>query len=128
MEHHRTSQEYLSSLTEPAKSWMTEFIGHMETKYPFIPLTMHEELPTFKFDNTYIAFSAGENGFTLHTLDFYEIEELKTSFLKGKYEKGSITVPYEDEESKTTLYYLIQKIIFEHIDTNMEGGIFDTAD
>mgnify|MGYP006990035884 CR=1 FL=1 len=112
-------QEYINHLDGDAKAWMSEFVNHMETNYPFLEVTMLDNIPTYIFDNTFIAFAANDQHFTLYTHDYYNVDELKSANIKDLFGKGCIRINYTNAESKPILFYLIHKIIGERMDMNL---------
>jgi uncharacterized protein YdhG (YjbR/CyaY superfamily) len=106
-----TVNEYIQQFDGEPKEWLTTFVTFMRENYPDIPEVISYQIPTWKFDRTYIAFSAAKEHFTFHTLDFEMIEELKTLLPKAKFGRGSAKVKYTDRVSIPILFDMAQKIV-----------------
>lgn len=111
-----TVDEYVGRFDGEPRAWLTEFIEFMRTHYPAIPEAISYQMPMYKFDNTYIAFSAAKNHFTFHTLDFDRIEELKSLLPKASFGKGSAKVKYSDQAAKPVLFDMCHRIIAAHLE------------
>ncbi|HSV85450.1 MAG TPA: hypothetical protein VLH85_02675 [Levilinea sp.] len=107
----KTVDQFINNYEGEKKAWLTIFASFMRENYPEIPEAISYQIPTWKFHRTYIAFSAANEHFTFHTLDFEMIEELKTLLPKVKFGKGSAKVPYASRESIPILFDMIHKIV-----------------
>jgi uncharacterized protein YdhG (YjbR/CyaY superfamily) len=106
-----TVNDYIQQFEGEPKEWLTTFVTFMRENYPDIPEIISYQIPTWKFDRTYIAFSAAKEHFTFHTLDFEMIEELKTLLPKAKFGRGSAKVKYTDRVSIPILFDMAHKIV-----------------
>jgi uncharacterized protein YdhG (YjbR/CyaY superfamily) len=106
-----TVNEYIQQFEGEPKEWLTTFVTFMRENYPDIPEVISYQIPTWKFDSTYIAFSAAKEHFTFHTVDFEMIEELKTLLPKAKFGRGSAKVKYTDRVSIPILFDMAHKIV-----------------
>jgi uncharacterized protein YdhG (YjbR/CyaY superfamily) len=106
-----TVNEYMQQFDGEPKEWLTTFLTFMRENYPDIPEMISYQIPTWKFNRTYIAFSAAKEHFTFHTLDFEMIEELKTLLPKAKFGRGSAKVKYADRASIPILFEMAHKIV-----------------
>ena len=106
-----TVDEYVNSFEGEPKEWLTTMVAFMREEYPEIREQISYQIPTWKFNGTYIAFSAAKEHFTFHTLDFPMIEELKTLLPKVKFGKGSAKIPYNQRESIPILFEMSRKIM-----------------
>jgi uncharacterized protein YdhG (YjbR/CyaY superfamily) len=106
-----TVNEYIQQFEGEPKEWLTTFVTFMRENYPDIPEIISYQIPTWKFDRTYIAFSAAKEHFTFHTVDFEMIEELKTLLPKAKFGRGSAKVKYTDRVSIPILFDMAYKIV-----------------
>jgi uncharacterized protein YdhG (YjbR/CyaY superfamily) len=103
--------EYVNSFEGEKKEWLATFITFMRENFPEIPEIISYQMPMFKFNRMYVAFSVAKDHFTFHTLDFEMIDELKNLLSKAKFGKGSAKVSYADKESIPILFDMIRKII-----------------
>jgi uncharacterized protein YdhG (YjbR/CyaY superfamily) len=106
-----TVNEYINNYQGEQKEWLTTFVTFMRENFPEIPEAISYQIPTYKFNRTYIAFSVAKEHFTFHTLDFDMIEELKTQLPKAKFGKGSAKVKYADRDSIPILLEMAKKIV-----------------
>jgi uncharacterized protein YdhG (YjbR/CyaY superfamily) len=106
-----TVNDYVNSHEGLHKEWLGTFVEFMCTTFPDLQETISYQMPTYKFDGQYIAFSVAQDHFTFHTLDFDMIEELKTLLPKAKFGKGSAKVRYDDKEAIPTLFEMAKKIV-----------------
>ncbi|WP_052011859.1 DUF1801 domain-containing protein [Youngiibacter fragilis] len=103
--------EYMEKFDGEKREWLQNFVGYMRENHPDIPGRISYQMPMFKFNGMYVAFSAASDHFTFHTLDFDMIEELKGLLPKAKFGKGSAKVPYNDKASVEILISAIEKLI-----------------
>lgn len=103
--------EYMDRYEGEKKEWLTTFVRFMRENLPDIPETIFYQMPAYKFDGTYIAFSLASEHFTFHTLDFDMIEELRELLPGAKFGKGSAKVKYSDMEAIPVLFDAARRII-----------------
>ncbi|MBW8382635.1 MAG: hypothetical protein K0M69_08975 [Youngiibacter sp.] len=103
--------EYMERFDGEKREWLQTFVGYMRKNHPEIPGRISYQMPMFKFNGTYVAFSAAIDHFTFHTLDFEIIQELKSLLPKAKFGKGSAKVPYYDKAAVDILFSSIEKVI-----------------
>lgn len=105
----------LENLDGNAKEWMDYFVSYMRKHHPDIEEIVSFSIPTYmlsrKPKKNYIAFSFAKNHFSLHTLDFDYIIELKQLLSKSGKGKGCVNVPFEKIEERKILEDAIEKII-----------------
>lgn len=106
-----TVNDYVNSHEGLQREWLATFVDFMRTTFPDLQETISYQVPTFKFDGQYIAFSVAQDHFTFHTLDFDMIEELKTVLPKAKFGKGSAKVKYDDKEAIPILFAMAKRIV-----------------
>jgi len=106
-----TVDEFIENYDGEQKAWLTTFVNFMRECYPEIPERISYQIPTWKFNRTYIAFSAAKEHFTFHTLDFEMIEDLKTRLPKAKFGKGSAKVKYTDRDAIPILFDAARQIV-----------------
>lgn len=102
--------EYMEKFDGEKREWLELFVGYMRDNHPEIPGRISYQMPMFKFNGMYVAFSAASDHFTFHTLDFDMIEELKVMLPGAKFGKGSAKVPYKDKAAVSILFSAIEKI------------------
>jgi uncharacterized protein YdhG (YjbR/CyaY superfamily) len=110
-----TIPEYTAQFKGAPRAWLDVFIRFMKENHPSIPGKISYQIPMYKFDGTYIAFSVAKTHFTFHTLDFERIEELKGLLPKStKFGKGSAKVKYNETAAQAILLSMCSKIIESH--------------
>ena len=108
--------EYIDRFTDEKKEWLTLFINHMRENFPNVHETISYQIPTYKFNKCYIAFSVAKNHFSFHTLDFEMIEELKKELPKAKFGRGCIKVKYTEKNAIPILLEYCRRIIENNIE------------
>ncbi|MDF2543803.1 MAG: hypothetical protein K0S47_3521 [Herbinix sp.] len=103
--------EYIEQKDEVQKEWLLALITFMRDQFPQLEETFSFQMPMFKFNGKYIAFSVAKEHFTFHTLDFEMIEELKTLLPKAKFGKGCAKIKYQDTEAIPVLFNMSIKIV-----------------
>ena len=103
--------DYINIFDGEKKEWLTTFVTFMRENYPEIPEVISYQMPMYKFNDTYIAFSLAKEHFTYHSLDFEMIEELKNQLPKAKFGKGSAKVSYNDREYIPILFEMSHRIV-----------------
>ena len=103
--------DYVNSFEGEKKEWLTTFITFMRENFPEFQETISYQMPMFKFNKNYIAFSVAKDHFTFHTLDFEMIEELKTLLPRAKFGRGSAKVSYNDKAAIPILFDMSRKIV-----------------
>lgn len=106
-----TVNDYINSFEDMKKEWLTTFVTFMRESFPNVQENISFQMPTYKFNKLYIAFSAAKDHFSFHTLDFEMIEELKVLLPKAKFGKGCAKVKYNDKEAIPILFDMCKKII-----------------
>ena len=103
--------EYVNHFEGEQKEWLSTFVAFMRENFPEIPEIISYQMPMFKFNKTYIAFSLAKEHFTYHSLDFEMIEELKKLLPMAKFGKGSAKVSYTDKAAIPVLFEMSRKIV-----------------
>ena len=104
--------DYVNSFEGVKKEWLTTFVTFMRENFPEIQETISYRIPTYKFDDKYIAFSStAKDHFTFHSLDFEMIEELKNLLPRAKFGKGCAKVNYADKAAIPILFDMSRKIV-----------------
>ena len=109
-----TIKDYIDLYEGQQRDWLVEFTNYMEKEFPNIPGAIWFKMPTYKFDDTYIAFSIAKTHFTFHTLDFDCIIELKSQLPKASFGKGCAKVKYTDTDAKAVLFQMCHQIVEKH--------------
>ena len=113
-----TVAEYLASLPEPARAWVTEFVDDTAAHYPSIPLVMFRQRPMFRFGATYrqgyVMFTAAKTHFTVHSVEFDLIEQLAARLPDARFGKGSVKVRFADEAAKPVLRDYVAAVMERH--------------
>lgn len=102
--------EYLSRFDGEKKEWLATFVSFMRENFPGFKEVISYQMPMYKFEKNYIAFSVAKNHFTFHTLDFAMIETLKERLPKAAFGKGSAKVPFKRREDMPILFDAIREI------------------
>ncbi len=103
--------EYVNSFEGEKRKWLTTFIEFMHGNFPEAKETLSYQMPMFKFNGMYIAFSIAKEHFSYHSLDFEMIEELKSQLPKAKFGKGCAKVKFDDEAAIPILFDISRKIV-----------------
>lgn len=106
-----TPQEYVDSLEEPGKSWLAEFLTHMQAAHSDIAPIMFRQCPMFRAGKSYVLFSVAKEHFTVHTLNMELLEKLKAELPKAGYGRGCVKVKFADTQAKPTLKVFCSEII-----------------
>jgi uncharacterized protein YdhG (YjbR/CyaY superfamily) len=107
----KTVDEYINSFDGVKKEWLVTMISFMRENYPELPESIFYQIPGFKFNKTYIAFSIAKDHFTFHTLDFEMIEGLKSQLTKAKFGRGSAKIKFDDTDAIPILFETCRKIV-----------------
>ncbi len=104
--------EYVNNFDGVKKEWLTTFVSFMRQNYPDIQETISYQMPTYKFNHSYIAFSArAKDHFSYHSLDFEMIEALKGLLPNAEFGKGCAKIRYDDTAAIPILFDMSRKII-----------------
>lgn len=107
----QTPQEYIESIPSPGKEWLEEFHEYMKTEHGEFQPVMFRQRPMFKVGKSYLMFTAAKEHFTLHTLNFDLIEEVKAKLPRASFGKGSVKVKFSDVEAKPILKALCDEVM-----------------
>lgn len=103
--------DYINKYDGEKREWLDTMVGFMRKSFPDLEETIFYQMPAFRFNDQYIAFSVAKEHFTFHTLDFEMIDELKTLLPKAKFGKGSAKVRFSDREAIPVLFEMSRKIV-----------------
>ncbi len=103
--------DYLGRFEGEQREWLTTMIGYMRKNHPDLQETISYQIPTYKFDGQYIAFSVAKDHFTFHSLDFEVIEELKQLLPQAKFGRGSAKIPFSDRDAIPVIFEACERII-----------------
>jgi uncharacterized protein YdhG (YjbR/CyaY superfamily) len=106
-----TVDDYVNSFEGEKKEWLTTFVTFMRENFPAIQETISYQMPMYKFNRNYIAFSIAKDHFTFHSLDFEMIEALKKLLPKAKFGKGSAKINYNDKAAIPVLFEMSKRIV-----------------
>jgi uncharacterized protein YdhG (YjbR/CyaY superfamily) len=106
-----TVTEYINSFDGVKKEWLNTFVTFMRENFPEIPEKISYQMPMFKFNGQYIAFSVAQDHFSFHTLDFEMIEELKTLLPRVKFGRGCAKIKFTDKDAIPLLFEMCKKIV-----------------
>ena len=101
-----TPQKYVDAVQGPGRVWIEEFLNYMAAKHGDIKPIMFRQCPMFKVGKTYVMFTVAKTHFSVHTLNFELIEQLKTVLPKADFGKGCVKVKFADESAKPVLKQL----------------------
>lgn len=107
--------EYLAQLAGNEREWSAVFIKYMREKYPELEEVISFKIPTYKLGSgkarNYIAFGFGKSHFSLHSMDFEYIAEIKCELSKPGKGKGCVNVPFSKIEEREVLFKAIDCIV-----------------
>ncbi len=106
-----TPQEYIDSIDGPGKEWLTEFYNYMKKCHSGIEPVMFRQRPMYRVGKSYVMFTAAKDYFTMHTLNFELIEELKRLLPGSGNGKGCVNIKYTNDAAKPVLKAMCDKII-----------------
>ena len=106
-----TVDDYVNSFEGEKKEWLKTFVTFMRENFPEIQETISYQMPTYKFNRKYIAFSVAKDHFTYHSLDFEMINALKNLLPKAKFGKGCAKISYNDKAAIPILFDMSRKIV-----------------
>lgn len=106
---------YLSQLEGSAKQWNEIFINYMRQNYPDLEEVISFQMPTYKLgsgkERNYISFGVAKNHFSLHSMDFEYIAQIKEKLSKPGKGKGCVNVPFDKTCEREILFKAIDDII-----------------
>lgn len=103
--------DYVGRFEGEQREWLSTMVGYMRKNHPDLQEIISYQIPTYKFDGQYIAFSVAKEHFTFHTVDFEVIEELKRLLPKAKFGRGSAKIMFRDRDSIPILFEACERII-----------------
>lgn len=113
-----TVAEYLESLPEPGRSWVQEFVDDTAAHYPSVRPVLFRQRPMFKFGASYrqgyVMFTAAKTHFTVHSVEFDLIEQLKRRLPAAQFGKGSVKVRFTDQAAKPILCDYVAAVMSRH--------------
>lgn len=117
--NHLEVDHYLSQLNGHEKEWTTLFVSYMREKYPHLEEVISFKVPTYRLGSgkarNYIAFGFGKSHFSLHSMDFEYIAELKCLLSKPGKGKGCVNVPFTQTDEQRILFKAIDCIIKRNV-------------
>lgn len=107
-----TVEEYMAELeTDEQRKWTMTFVSFIRENYPDFEEKISYQIPTFKFGKQYIAFSNAKTHFSVHTLDFELVLEMKERLPHAKFGKGCVKVKFEDDDAIPELFKFCREIV-----------------
>jgi uncharacterized protein YdhG (YjbR/CyaY superfamily) len=103
--------DFINNFDGVKKEWLTTFVSYMRENFPEIPEIISYQIPTYKFNRSYIAFSVAKDHFSFHSLDFEMIEELKGLLPNAKFGRGCAKVNFDDRAAVPILFEMCRKIV-----------------
>lgn len=114
-----TKDEYLQTLDDDGKTWLKEFLDYMDVKYPELKFVMFRSRPMYKVGKSYVLFSVAKTHFTVHTLDFDLIEEMKELLPTADFGKGCVKTKFKYTDAKPMIKLLCDKVVTHNIDCTL---------
>lgn len=103
---------YTNQFEGDKKEWIMTFVTFMRENFPDVNEVISFQMPTYKFNGIYIAFSVkAKEHFSFHSLDFEMIGELKKRLPKAKFGKGCAKINYNNKEAIPILFDMCRKIV-----------------
>jgi uncharacterized protein YdhG (YjbR/CyaY superfamily) len=99
-----TVDEYINAFEGEKREWLITMVTFMRDNFPELEETIFYQMPAFRLDRGYIAFSVAKDHFTYHTLDFRTIDELKSSLPSATFGRGSVKIRFSDREAIPVLF------------------------
>lgn len=109
-----TVQEYVDSLNGQGKEWLVEFLSYMNETHSHLKPIMYRQRPMFKVGKSYVFFTVAKTHFTIHTLNFEIIEEMKKVLPTSAFGKGCVKVKFSNFEAKPLLKEMCDKIVVKN--------------
>ncbi len=106
-----TPEQYLESIEGPGRSWLKVFYDYMDKRHPDVAPVMFRQRPMFKVGKSYVMFTAAARHFSVHTMNFELIDEMKQKLPKADYGKGCVKVRFTDDAAIPALEALVDRVI-----------------
>ncbi|MBC2079538.1 hypothetical protein HCA99_09980 [Listeria booriae] len=107
-----TVNQYMADLEmDEQRQWTAKFVTFMRENYPDFEEKISYQIPTFKFGKQYIAFSNAKTHFSVHTLDFELVSEMKNRLPNAKFGKGCVKVKFKDEDAIPVIFDFCREIV-----------------
>ncbi|MBC1896296.1 hypothetical protein HCA68_01310 [Listeria booriae] len=107
-----TVEQYMADLEmDEQRQWTAKFVTFMRENYPDFEEKISYQIPTFKFGKQYIAFSNAKTHFSVHTLDFGLVSEMKNRLPNAKFGKGCVKVKFKDEDAIPVLFDFCREVV-----------------
>lgn len=103
--------DYVNGFEGTKKEWLTTLVAFMRESFPNAVETISYQMPMYKFDRQYIAFSVAKDHFSFHTIDFEMIGELKGTLPKAKFGRGCAKIGYDDKAAIPILFDACRRIV-----------------
>ena len=91
--------EYLDTLEEPKKSWVSIMVNCLREVFPELEESFSRKMPTYKGNNFYIAFAAQKNYFSFYTDDISVLPLIKELVPSVSLGKSCARIKYSNESA-----------------------------
>ncbi|WP_147572893.1 hypothetical protein [Cellulomonas massiliensis] len=112
-----TPQDYLDSLDEPARGWVTHLVRYAERRSG-IGAELFRSRPMVKVGRTwqdgYVLVTAAKDHGTVHALDFDLVDETRRLLPRAGSGRGSVRARYDDEAAVAVLERLVDRVLERH--------------
>lgn len=112
-----TPQEYLDSLDEPARGWVTHLVRYAERRSG-IDAELFRSRPMVKvgrrWQDGYVLVTAAQGHGTVHALDFDLVDETRALLPRAGSGKGSVQARYDDAAAVEVLERFVDRVLERH--------------
>ncbi|MGD1821273.1 MAG: hypothetical protein ACPKM0_00735 [Pleomorphochaeta sp.] len=103
---------YINSIKEEARPWITEMTKYFSKKYPSLKLEYLYNLPGYQLENdNYIVFGINKNYLSIHTRSFELVKSYSKKFEKANTGKGCVRLKYNNLNNIEVLKSFVDEII-----------------
>jgi uncharacterized protein YdhG (YjbR/CyaY superfamily) len=106
-----TVDEFIADCTDLQKERLLPLLDYMRRTYPDWKEGLSYQMPMFRYQKQYIAFSVASQHFSLHSLDFELIASAKELFPGAGFGKGCVKVSYAEPDPFGRLFGLCDRIV-----------------
>jgi uncharacterized protein YdhG (YjbR/CyaY superfamily) len=106
-----TVSEFISDCSEVQLERLLPLLDYMRQKYPDWREALSYQMPMFKQQKQYIAFSVASEHFSVHSLDFEQIAAARKLFPKAGFGKGCVKISYDEPDPFDRICILIDSIV-----------------
>ena len=110
-------QDYLDSLDEPARGWVTHLVRYAEQRSG-IDAQLFRSRPMVKlgrsYQEGYVLVTAAKGHGTVHAIDFDLVDETRVLLPRAGTGKGSVRARYDDEAAIPVLEAFVDRVLERH--------------